>query len=62
MLYFKPCPRCRGDMKLDRDLYGSYKLCLQCGYMIDIADVQGYDLPLKRQQAQRKRQHTEKVA
>ena len=31
MLYFKSCPRCRGDMYLNHDFYGDYKVCLQCG-------------------------------
>ncbi len=37
MLYLKTCPRCSGDMYLDRDLYGPFKECLQCGYIMDIA-------------------------
>ena len=36
MLYLKSCPRCKGAMHLNRDIYGSYKECLQCGYMLDI--------------------------
>ena len=31
MLYFKSCPRCKGDMYVNHDLYGDYKECLQCG-------------------------------
>jgi len=37
MLYFKACPRCQGDMHINRDMYGEYKECLQCGYMLDMA-------------------------
>ena len=29
------CPRCRGFLYANRDLYGNYNECLQCGYMID---------------------------
>ena len=29
------CPRCRGYMNANRDQYGNYKECLQCGYMVD---------------------------
>lgn len=36
MVYFKACPRCRGDMHINRDMYGAYRECLQCGYMVDV--------------------------
>ncbi len=36
MLYLKGCARCKGDMHINRDMYGSYRECLQCGYMVDI--------------------------
>ncbi len=36
MLYLKQCPRCKGDMHMNRDIYGTYKECLQCGHMVDI--------------------------
>ena len=36
MLYLKLCPRCKGDMHSNRDMYGSYQECLQCGYMADM--------------------------
>ncbi len=35
MLYTKACPRCTGDIKLDRDNYGVYAKCLQCGFNRD---------------------------
>lgn len=35
MLYTKACPRCSGDIKLDRDNYGVYAKCLQCGFNRD---------------------------
>ena len=35
MLYTKACPRCSGDVKLDRDNYGVYAKCLQCGFNRD---------------------------
>ncbi len=38
MLQLKACPRCRGDLHTNRDLYGNYTQCLQCGYMRDIPD------------------------
>lgn len=30
---FKSCPRCDGDMFIDRDLHGWFEQCLQCGYV-----------------------------
>ncbi|MCH7746024.1 MAG: hypothetical protein IIC84_08130 [Chloroflexi bacterium] len=36
MVHLKDCPRCRGDMYTERDIYGTYKECLQCGHMIDL--------------------------
>ena len=36
-LELKACPRCKGDMIGDRDIYGVYRECLQCGHMEDIA-------------------------
>ena len=35
ILSLKSCPRCKGDMQSNRDMYGSYKECLQCGNMMD---------------------------
>ena len=35
MLNFKSCPRCRGDVNVDRDWYGEYESCLQCGWSKD---------------------------
>ena len=36
MMLFKSCPRCQGDMHVNRDMYGEYRECLQCGLMQDI--------------------------
>lgn len=36
MVIFKACPKCRGDMHVNRDFYGDYRECLQCGLMEDI--------------------------
>ena len=35
MIYFKACPRCKGDMVVDKDQHGHYMECLQCGYETD---------------------------
>mgnify|MGYP000548356235 CR=1 FL=1 len=34
MLEIKSCPRCLGDLLTNRDMYGDYKQCLQCGFLI----------------------------
>ena len=38
MLRLKGCPRCGGDVSENRDLYGSYEQCIQCGYMKDLSN------------------------
>ena len=39
MLKFKACPKCKGDIVLDRDQYGWYEQCIQCGYLRNIESV-----------------------
>ena len=36
---FKSCPRCGGDMFVDRDHYSWYEQCLQCGYLHDMPSI-----------------------
>ena len=36
-LRFKACRKCGGDVYLDRDAYGVFQTCLQCGRMVDLA-------------------------
>ena len=38
MIYFKSCPRCRGDVNLTIDIFGKYLSCLQCGFLKDIVN------------------------
>ena len=33
MFKLKACPRCHGDLFVDRDYYGWYEQCIQCGHM-----------------------------
>ena len=35
VVYYRACPRCHGDVQVNQDVYGEYKECLQCGYMLD---------------------------
>ena len=39
VLRLKGCPRCNGDIFIDRDMYGWYEQCLQCGYMGDLKSL-----------------------
>ncbi len=39
MLLLKSCPKCKGDVVEERDHYGSYTQCLQCGYLRDLQPV-----------------------
>jgi hydrogenase maturation factor HypF (carbamoyltransferase family) len=39
MLWFKQCPKCEGALYLDRDMYGPFVACLQCGYYLSDAQM-----------------------
>ena len=43
MFYFKACDKCKGDLFLDRDAYGSFLKCLQCGRLVEV-EAQGSGL------------------
>jgi DNA-directed RNA polymerase subunit M/transcription elongation factor TFIIS len=36
LIVLKRCPRCNGDLFIDRDQYGLFLQCLQCGYLRDL--------------------------
>ncbi len=36
MWKFKGCPRCGGDLFIDKDMYGWFEQCLQCSYRCDL--------------------------
>jgi hypothetical protein len=39
-LKIRECTRCkRGEVYLERDQYGWYECCLQCGYTRDLPDI-----------------------
>jgi uncharacterized protein (DUF983 family) len=34
------CPKCKtGKITLDKDFYGWYEYCVQCGYVRDLPDL-----------------------
>ncbi|RLC63951.1 MAG: hypothetical protein DRI01_04280 [Chloroflexi bacterium] len=35
----KRCPKCGGNIFLDRDLYGWYEQCLQCSYTSNLSVI-----------------------
>ena len=39
MWKLKACPRCRGDVFIDRELDSWYEQCLQCGYQRELRDI-----------------------
>lgn len=39
MLRLKGCPKCKGAVLTDRDVYGWYELCIQCGYQRDLQNL-----------------------
>ena len=39
MWRLKGCPKCNGDIFLDRDIDGWYERCLQCGYNRDLESI-----------------------
>ncbi len=36
MFWLRSCPRCQGDFYQDRDTFGYYLRCLQCGHEIQL--------------------------
>ena len=42
MFYFKACTKCRGDLILEKDTYGEFLKCMQCGTLIDVDEVRGH--------------------
>ena len=41
MFWFKLCPRCTGDLLENRDQYGSFVTCMQCGFSKDLPTEKG---------------------
>ena len=36
MFYLKACPKCAGDLYLEKDLYRTYRKCFQCSRMFEV--------------------------
>lgn len=39
MLKHRGCPRCKGNLLVDRDHHGWYEQCLQCGYQRNLESM-----------------------
>ena len=39
MVYYRSCPKCRGDMHSREDVYGNFRECLQCGLIQDLIEL-----------------------
>jgi hypothetical protein len=51
MSRFKSCPRCKGNLYVDRDIHGWYQGCIQCGYLKNLPNLPlSYKQPEKEQQ------------
>jgi DNA-directed RNA polymerase subunit M/transcription elongation factor TFIIS len=53
MWKFKSCPRCKGDLYVDRDSYGWYQGCMQCGYLKDLSNLALSSKQPKKEQQER---------
>ena len=42
----KSCPRCGGDLFIERDLDGWYEQCLQCSYRVEMKTVAKFKEPV----------------
>ena len=42
MFYLKACAKCRGDLILEKDAFGDFLKCMQCGTFIDVDNVQSH--------------------
>lgn len=52
MWRLKGCPKCGGDVFVDRDISGWYEQCLQCGYLHDLNSIE----EVKEQPREKKRE------
>jgi hypothetical protein len=50
------CPRCRGWLQSHADSYGTYRSCLQCGY-VDECVTERLELPPEPQKLRRPQHH-----
>lgn len=39
----KACPRCQGDVFMDKDLDGWFEQCLQCSFRRELKDIREFN-------------------
>ena len=49
------CPRCRGSMLTERDMYGSYSSCISCGYVHEWVALPAIEIPVETEGSTRLR-------
>jgi len=49
MWKLKACPRCGGDVFIDKRVSNWYEQCLQCGYQRELRDILEFEAQLKRE-------------
>ena len=49
----KACKRCRGDLSLERDNYGAYVQCIQCGATWNISPARPVGDKAKSEQSEK---------
>ena len=49
MWKLKACPRCEGDVFIDRGLDTWYEQCLQCGYQRELRDIREFEAQPERE-------------
>ena len=42
MFYLKGCSKCHGDLTLEKDAYGAFLKCLQCGKLTEVNERGGH--------------------
>ena len=52
MWKFKGCPRCRGDMFLERDQSVWYEKCLQCSYQHELSRASEFQVQLAQRESE----------
>ena len=55
MLRLTSCPKCKGNVMIDRDEYGWYEYCVQCGHTRDMGSVVEAHEPYREGQKLEKR-------
>ena len=45
MVWIRCCPRCNGDLQDNRDIYGNYFVCIQCGYYLTDSEASRLQYP-----------------